>query len=80
MARSPVVALLVAGSEDKIAPPTDVQSLFEQAATGSELLIIAHATHEALPYYFNELTPPVLAWLDGVCRDRKNEVRNPKSK
>jgi pimeloyl-ACP methyl ester carboxylesterase len=77
MARSPVVALFVAGSEDKIAPPTDVQSLFEQATTGSELLTIAHATHEALPYYLNELTPPVLAWLDGVCRDRKFEIRSP---
>ena len=71
LARSPVEALFVAGAADKIARPKDVQKLFEQAAPGSELVVVRQATHEALPYYFNELAPPVRAWLErqnGGCK------------
>lgn len=64
LARRPVVALFVAGTEDKIAPPATVRQLYDQAAPGSELMVLPHATHEALPYYFDELSPPVLSWLE----------------
>lgn len=79
LTRSPVVALFVAGADDKVAPAAEVRRLYEQSAPGSELVVMPHATHEALPYYFNELAPPVLTWLDGSNRDRKVEGRSPKS-
>lgn len=75
LARRPVRALFVAGAGDNIAPATEVQKLYETAATGSELLIVADATHEALPYFFDELAQPVLEWLDGHDTDRKVEFR-----
>lgn len=64
LARHPVPALFVAGSEDTIAPAPDVAALCRLAAPGSQLLIVPHATHEALAYYFDDLTGPVLGWLD----------------
>jgi pimeloyl-ACP methyl ester carboxylesterase len=64
LARSPVVALFVAADNDRIAPVTEVQRLFQQAAFGSELLIVPDATHEVVPYMLDELAPPVLTWLD----------------
>lgn len=64
LARNPVNALFIAGGNDTIAPPAEVQRLFEQAATGSEMMIVPEATHEALPYHFDELVPPVLSWLN----------------
>jgi pimeloyl-ACP methyl ester carboxylesterase len=63
LARDPVAALFIAGTEDDIAPPADVCALFAQAAPRSTLLTIACATHETLPYHFDELTQPVLDWL-----------------
>jgi hypothetical protein len=30
----------------------------------SKIIIVPDATHEALTYYFSDLVPPVLAWLD----------------
>jgi pimeloyl-ACP methyl ester carboxylesterase len=63
LSRQPVAALFVAGAEDRVIPPADVQGLFEQCATGSEFLIVPNATHEAIPYFFDDLAPPVLAWL-----------------
>ncbi|MSU59556.1 MAG: alpha/beta fold hydrolase [Pedosphaera sp.] len=63
LARNPPVALFVAGAKDRIAPVADVRELFETAARGSELLVVPDATHEALPYYFDELVPSVLSWL-----------------
>jgi hypothetical protein len=74
LARNPVAALFVAGADDKIAPPAIVQRLFEQAAPGSQLIIVPHAAHEALPYYFDELVPPVLAWLNESGDGRKAEA------
>jgi cephalosporin-C deacetylase-like acetyl esterase len=61
--RNPVMALFVAGTEDKIAPPAVVRELYNEAATGSEWVEVTNATHEALPYYFSDLVPPVLEWL-----------------
>jgi hypothetical protein len=66
LARHPVTALFVAGSEDTIAPVADVTVLERLAAPGSRLLIVPRATHEALTYYFDDLTGPVLAWLAGT--------------
>jgi pimeloyl-ACP methyl ester carboxylesterase len=64
LARHPVTALFVAGTEDTIASPSDVQSLFKEALPGSELIVVPGATHETVTYHFNELVPPVLAWLE----------------
>jgi pimeloyl-ACP methyl ester carboxylesterase len=60
LARSPVAALFVVGANDTIAPTVDVKKLYAAAATGSELVIVPEATHEAVTYYFNELVPSVL--------------------
>lgn len=65
LAANSVSALFVAGTDDKITPPTDVRKLWEAAAPGSKLVIVPAAMHEALPYLFDDLVPPVLAWLDG---------------
>ena len=32
---------------------------------GSELVVVPEATHEALTYYFKDLTPVVVPWLEG---------------
>ncbi len=63
LARHPVAGLFVVGSEDKITPLADVQKLFEAAALGSKLITVPEATHETVPYFFSELSAPVLAWL-----------------
>jgi hypothetical protein len=42
-----------------------MRKLRDVAATGSQLMVIPKATHEALPYYFENLVPPVLEWLAG---------------
>ena len=75
LARSPVVALFVAGAKDKIMPPGDVRSLFDAAASGSEWVEVPGATHEAVPYYFDDLVPPVLQWLD---KQRTVERQSPR--
>lgn len=64
LARHPVTALFVAGTEDKVIPLTDMRTLFAEALPGSELIIVPGATHETVPYCFSELVPPVLAWLN----------------
>ena len=79
LARSPVVALFVAGENDIIAPTADVKRLFAAAAPGSELVLVPEATHEAVTYYFNELVPPALRWLDGKGGGPRAEGRGPKS-
>jgi len=63
--RHPVRALFVAGAEDTIAPAAEVAALRQLAAPGSELIVVPDATHEALTYYFDDLTGPILNWLDG---------------
>ena len=64
MARNPVSALFVAGTGDDIAPAGDVQKLYQESLPGSQMIVVSGATHETLPYYFNELVPAVLAWLN----------------
>ena len=65
LARSSVAALFVVGANDTITPPADVKRLFAQAAPGSALLVVPEANHEAVTYYFNDLVPGVLSWLEG---------------
>jgi pimeloyl-ACP methyl ester carboxylesterase len=62
--RDPVKALFVAGADDDIAPPEEVKEVQALAAPGSPLIIVPEATHEALTYYFKDLLPVVVPWLD----------------
>ncbi len=62
--RKPVVALFIGGSEDKIAPTNDVEEDYSLASPGSKMIIIPGATHEGLTYYFPELVPVILPWLE----------------
>jgi pimeloyl-ACP methyl ester carboxylesterase len=62
--RNPVRALFVAGAEDDIAPPAELKEVQVLAAPGSPLIIVPEATHEALTYYFKDLLPVVVPWLD----------------
>jgi dienelactone hydrolase len=64
LARSPVTALFVAATGDKITPPSDVEKLHTQAVAGSRLLVVTDATHESLPYRFDDLVPLLLEWLN----------------
>src|SRR5881396_3287875 len=61
LATRPVAALFAAGTEDKITPVADVRKLYQEAAPGSELVLVPDATHEAVTYYFKDLVSPVLA-------------------
>jgi pimeloyl-ACP methyl ester carboxylesterase len=63
--RKPVKALFFAGGDDKISPPQEVEKVCALASPGSKLIVVPDATHEALTYYFKELSPAVLLWLDG---------------
>jgi pimeloyl-ACP methyl ester carboxylesterase len=63
--RKPVAALFVAGGGDTIMPVEDVEKLRALALPESKIIVVPDATHEALTYYFSDLVPPVLAWLDG---------------
>jgi pimeloyl-ACP methyl ester carboxylesterase len=62
---NPVDALFAVGTEDRITPLADVRKLYQEAAPGSELVVVPEATHESVTYYFKDLVPPVLAWLCG---------------
>jgi pimeloyl-ACP methyl ester carboxylesterase len=62
-----VSALMVAGTKDKIMPLDAVRSVFDLAAPDSELLEVPGATHEAVPYYFDDLIAPVRGWLNRHC-------------
>lgn len=74
--RTPVAALFVAGGTDRIAPVADVRKLFVKAAPNSELVVVADAGHEAVPYHFDELLTPVLAWLNERNGSLRAEVGN----
>jgi len=63
--RKPVRALFIAGGLDKIAPVAEVQRDYALASPKSRLIVVPDATHEALTYYFKDLVPAVLPWLDG---------------
>jgi pimeloyl-ACP methyl ester carboxylesterase len=62
--RKPVKALFFAGADDKIAPVPEVEKVRALALPGSELIVVPEATHEALTYYFKEMTPAVVSWLE----------------
>ncbi len=62
--RQPVKALFIAGGQDKIAPVSEVQRVYELASPGSKFILVPDATHEGLTYYFDDLVPAVLPWLD----------------
>jgi pimeloyl-ACP methyl ester carboxylesterase len=63
LTRSPVAALFVAGTADKVTPLADVQRLESLAASGSKLVVVPKATHEAVTYFFDQLAAPVTDWL-----------------
>lgn len=65
MADSRVNALVIAGTRDKIMPVEEVRRVFEAAAPDSAFVVVPLATHEAVPYYFDELVPRVREWLVG---------------
>lgn len=62
----PVAALFVAGENDRIAPPADVSRLRAAVARPGPILTVPDASHEGLPYRFEALTGPVIAWFDGM--------------
>jgi pimeloyl-ACP methyl ester carboxylesterase len=62
--RAPVKALFIVGGEDKISPVAEVEQVRALALPGSEMIVVPDATHEALTYYFKDLIPAVLPWLD----------------
>jgi pimeloyl-ACP methyl ester carboxylesterase len=66
--RKPVAALFVAGAEDRITSAEDVERLHNLALPESKFLLVPEATHEGLTYYFDDLVPPIIAWLS----DRKS--------
>ena len=61
--RRPVTALFIAGENDHIAPAGDVKQLETLAAPGSRLIVVPAATHESLPYCFDDLAGPIIDWL-----------------
>jgi pimeloyl-ACP methyl ester carboxylesterase len=67
LARHPDTALFIAGAEDKVTPPADVEKLRLLASPESRMIVVPGATHEAVTYFFPELLPPVSEWL---MRDR----------
>lgn len=62
--RHPVKALFIAGGEDKISSVPEVEKVRALALPGSSLMVVPEATHEALTYYFQDIVPAVLPWLD----------------
>ena len=64
LAGHPLVALFVAAANDEITPVDDVRRLHDQAGADSRFLVIPGATHEAVLYFFDDLVPPVLDWLN----------------
>lgn len=66
-------ALFVAATNDKIMPLADVDRLHKMADPGSKMVVVPHATHEAVTYFFDDLVPPVLGWLKGDAEHVKAE-------
>jgi len=64
LGRRPIPALLLAGGNDRISPVPEVEHLQNLAAPGSRLWVLEGSNHEALPYRFPELTPPIARWLE----------------
>lgn len=72
-----VMALFIAGTKDRIAPWPDVNELYSLAASGSQMVTVKGATHEAVTYYFTDLVPPVLHWLDGTKGESQASLSAP---
>jgi pimeloyl-ACP methyl ester carboxylesterase len=64
LAGKPIAALFVAGAADDIMPLADVERLDKLAEPGSPLVVVPNATHEAVTYFFDDIAPPVVAWLE----------------
>jgi pimeloyl-ACP methyl ester carboxylesterase len=64
MGRRRIPALLLAGGNDRIAPVSEVEHLHNLASPGSRLWVLDGSNHEALPYRFPEITPPIARWLE----------------
>lgn len=64
LTRTPVNALIVAGTGDRIMPLPEVRALYELTAPGSEMLEVPKATHETVPYDFGAIGPPLVGWLE----------------
>jgi pimeloyl-ACP methyl ester carboxylesterase len=78
--RNPESALFIAGADDKIAPAAEVEKLSELAKPGSRLIVVPHATHEAVTYFFKDLSAPVLAWLQQEDESGKRAERKQASR
>lgn len=59
---NPPRALLLAGGADVIAPVAAVESLQDVCRRGSRLWVLDGSNHEALPFRFNQLAPPIERW------------------
>ncbi|MGE3308826.1 MAG: alpha/beta hydrolase [Limisphaerales bacterium] len=70
-----VVALLVASAEDVVTPPEDSAALLLELGRGSELLIVGNASHEALPFHFDQHGEHVLRWIGEVVEQDSGRAR-----
>ncbi len=66
LTKRPVRALFVATDHDPIAPLKEVRRLFSAALPGSAYERLEHGIHETAPFQFEELLPPVRAWLESA--------------
>jgi pimeloyl-ACP methyl ester carboxylesterase len=71
--RHPVKALFIAGGDDQISGVQEVEKVRALASPGSQLIVVPEATHEALTYYFKDLVPAVLPWLDGDSKEHNGK-------
>ena len=67
-------AFLVSGQGDVVTPPEDGSELRGLAGPGSGFLIVGDATHEVLPYLFDQHGEVVLRWLAEVARESRSET------
>jgi pimeloyl-ACP methyl ester carboxylesterase len=64
LAQNPVSALFVASTDDRITPQAEVERLRGLARPGSGLVLVPDATHESLTYFFDDIMPAALNWLE----------------
>jgi len=55
LAQSPVAVLLVAGGRGQSDPAGDRAENIRGCRAGKRVFVVPEATHEALPYYFDDL-------------------------
>lgn len=61
--RHPVKCLLVTAGTDKVTSAEDMRRLSNALAPGSQVVVVAYASHETVTYAFSDLTPMVRNWL-----------------